>query len=47
MNMKITKLELKSHLSTLPKVREQHEASIKDGVATVDAAVVDYIPLFE
>lgn len=41
LNLKITKLELKSQPLTPPEVREQHEAAIKDAVATVDAMVVD------
>ena len=47
LNIKFTKLELKSQSSTPPKVREQHEAIVKDAIATVDVAMVDYIALFE
>lgn len=47
MNMKITELELKSQPSTPPAVIEQDKVAIKDGVSTVDVAVVDYTALFE
>lgn len=47
MNLKIIELELKSQPSTLLEVREQREAAIKDGVATVDTAMVDFTVLFE
>jgi len=45
--MKITELELKSQLSTPPEVREKREAAVKYGVATVDAAMANYVMLFE
>lgn len=47
LNMKITKLELKSQPSTPPEVREQREAAVKDSISTVDAAVVHCTTLFE
>lgn len=47
LNLKITELELKSQPSTPPKVREQREAAVKDGVAAVDVAVVDCTALFK
>lgn len=47
LNLKITELELKSYPSTPPYVREQREAIVKDGVAAVDATVVDCTVLFE
>jgi len=47
LDLKIIELELKSSPSTSPEVREQREATVKDGVATMDAAVVDCTALFE
>lgn len=47
LNLKITKLEVGSQPSTLPEGREQHEATIKDIIATVDVVVVDCTTLFE
>lgn len=38
---------MNSQPSTPPEVREQREATMKDGVAIVDAMVVDCIALFE
>ena len=40
-------LQLKSQPSTLPEVREQHGATIKEGMDIVDAIVVDCTTLFE
>jgi len=45
--MKITQLELKSQPLTPPKVREQRETTIKEGLATVDVAVSNCTSLFE
>lgn len=47
LNMIIRELELKSQLSTPPKVREQCEAVIKYRVVILDITVVDCIALFE
>jgi len=47
LNLKIIELEFKSHPMTPLEVREHREAIVKDGLATVDAAVVDYTTLFE
>lgn len=41
LNLKIIELELKSQPSTPWEVKEQREATMKDGVVTVDAMVVD------
>lgn len=47
LNMKITELEINSQPSTLPEVREQREVAVKEGIATVDAAMADCTTLFE
>lgn len=47
LNLKFIELELKSQPLTLPKVREQCEAAVKDGVPIVDAMVMDCTTLFE
>jgi len=47
LNMKSMELQLKSQPSTLPEVREQHGATIKEGMDIVDAIVVDCTTLFE
>lgn len=46
LNLKIIELELISHPSAPPKVREQCEAAMKNEVTIVDAVVVDYTILF-
>ena len=46
-NIKIMELELKSEPSNLLEVREQCEATVKNGIATVDTAIVDSTTLFE
>lgn len=45
--MKIAELQLKLQPTTLPEVREHYEAAIKEGMATLDATVTDYVALFE
>ena len=47
LNMKITELELKAQPLNLPEVREKCNPAVKEGIATVDAAVVDCTTLFE
>lgn len=47
LNLKITELELKLQPSTSLEVREHREAIVKDGVAAVDATVVDCTALFD
>lgn len=32
---------------TLPEVREKHRVTIKEGMATLDATVIDFTTLFE
>ena len=45
--MKITEPDLKSQSSTSLEVSEQREASVKDGITTVDVAIVECTMLFE
>jgi len=47
LNLKIIELELKLQTSTLLEVREQCKATVRNGVATVDAMVVGCLMLFE
>ena len=47
LNLKITEMELKSQPSTPPEVREEREVVVKEGVAMVDAVVVDCVVLFK
>jgi len=47
LNMKSKELELKSQTSTPPEVREQRSAVVKEGIATMDVAVVNCTTLFE
>lgn len=47
LNLKITELELKSQPLTTPKVREQHEVVVIDGVIVVDVTVANCTVLFE
>jgi len=41
LNMKITELQLKFQPTTPPEVREQHGAAIREGMATLDATIID------
>jgi len=47
LNMRIMELQLKSQPSTPPKVKGQHRAAIKEGMATVDDTVVDCTAFFK
>lgn len=47
LHMKIIELELKSQPLTPLELREQCKATVKEGIATVDAVVADYTMLFE
>lgn len=47
LNMKIIKLQLKLQPTTPSEVWEQCEATIKEGMTTLDAIVIDCTTLFE
>ena len=47
LNMKIIELQLKLQHTTLPEVKEQHGATIKEGMATLDAIVTICAMMFK
>lgn len=47
LNLKITELALRDQPLTLPEVKEQCEATVRDAVAAVNSAVKECTTLFE